>query len=204
MEALISFSTKIFARNGNKSPPPSTLTQQVRSDFAFSPSPTFKKLHFDHLVSLRSITKSHVASGAAEVSTGLENAVAGIPNLGKPKTAHVKFQLQRPCMFGDAYFLSGDDPILGSWNPTFAVPMKWSDGHIWSLELDVPIESTIQFKFILKRSNGNVFWQPGPDRIFKSWESEGTVVITEDWESPEPQKITEELLMNQIEELYQR
>lgn len=46
-----------------------------------------------------------------------------------------------------------------------------------------------------------MIWQPGPDRIFKSWESEGTVVIAEDWEDPEAQKITEEQVMNQMEEL---
>ncbi|KAJ9172486.1 hypothetical protein P3X46_015716 [Hevea brasiliensis] len=102
-------------------------------------------------------------------------------------------------MFGDQFLLVGDDPILGLWNPTNAVPMNWSDGHIWSVELDVPIESTIQFKFIIKQSNGDMFWQPGPDRIFKSWESKGTVIIAEDWENPEAQKITEEL--HQMEEL---
>lgn len=68
MEALTSFSTKIFASNGNRSPPLSALTQQGRSVLAFSPSPAFKKLHFDRLVSFRSIAKSHVASDAAQVT----------------------------------------------------------------------------------------------------------------------------------------
>ncbi|OAY61086.1 uncharacterized protein LOC110614812 [Manihot esculenta] len=201
MEALTSLSTKIFARNDNKTPLPSTLTQLGRSDFAFSPSLSFKKLPFDQLVSFRFIAKSHVASDAAEVSTGLENAVAGFPKIQRSRTAHVKFQLQKECRFGDQFLLVGDDPIIGAWNPESAAPMNWSDGHIWSVELDVPIESTIQFKFILKQSNGDMIWQPGPDRIFKSWESEGTVVIAEDWEDPDAQKITEEQVMQQMEEL---
>ncbi|OAY57746.1 cyclomaltodextrin glucanotransferase isoform X2 [Manihot esculenta] len=204
MEALTSFSTKIFASNGNRSPPLSALTQQGRSVLAFSPSPAFKKLHFDRLVSFRSIAKSHVASDAAQVSTGLENAVAGNTQMERSKTAHVKFQLQKECMFGDEFLLVGDDPILGLWNPTDAVPMNWSEGHIWSVELDVPIESTIQFKFILKQGTGDMIWQPGSDRIFKSWESKGTVVIAEDWENPEAQKITEEQITDQIEEVHQR
>lgn len=69
---------------------------------------------------------------------------------------------------------------------------------------DVPIESTIQFKFILKQGTGDMIWQPGSDRIFKSWESKGTVVIAEDWENPEAQKITEEQITDQIEEVHQR
>lgn len=47
----------------------------------------------------------------------------------------MKFQLQKECRFGDQFLLVGDDPIIGAWNPESAVPMNWSDGHIWSVEL---------------------------------------------------------------------
>lgn len=51
---------------------------------------------------------------------------------------------------------------------------------------------SIQFKLILKDKAGNVLWQPGPDRIFKTWESESTISVCEDWENAELQKISEE------------
>lgn len=57
---------------------------------------------------------------------------------------------------------------------------------------DVPIGVPIQFKFILKRSTGDLDWQPGPDRIFKSWETEKKIVICEDWDEAEYQKLLEE------------
>lgn len=66
---------------------------------------------------------------------------------------------------------------------------------------DVCTDLTIQFKFILKRSTGEIFWQPGPDRTFKTWESKNTIVVAEDWENAEAQKIMEEQVINQIEEL---
>lgn len=52
--------------------------------------------------------------------------------------------------------------------------------------------TSIQFKFILKSSTGDLLWQPDPDRIFKSWETENTIIVCEDWEEAEYQKVIEE------------
>ncbi|PHT34797.1 hypothetical protein CQW23_26597 [Capsicum baccatum] len=30
-----------------------------------------------------------------------------------------------------------DDPMLGSWDPSNAVPLDWSEGHVWSVELTI-------------------------------------------------------------------
>ncbi|XVF55112.1 hypothetical protein PTKIN_Ptkin06aG0010000 [Pterospermum kingtungense] len=108
------------------------------------------------------------------------------------KTAYVKFQLQKKCLFGDHIFVVGDHPMFGLWDPENAVPLTWSEGHVWSLELDIPVGVPIQFKFILKTRTGNLVWQPGPDRVFKSWETEKKIIICEDWEEAEYQKLLEE------------
>ncbi|CAL0328271.1 unnamed protein product [Lupinus luteus] len=52
------------------------------------------------------------------------------------KNIHVKFELQKNCEFGEQFLLLGDDPMLGSWNPSNALPMTWSDGHVWTTHLD--------------------------------------------------------------------
>lgn len=56
----------------------------------------------------------------------------------------------------------------------------------------MPIHLSIKFKFILKGSTGDLLWQPGPDRIFQTWETNNTIIIAEDWENAELQVITEE------------
>ncbi|KAK1578859.1 hypothetical protein Q3G72_033624 [Acer saccharum] len=43
---------------------------------------------------------------------------------------------------------------------------------IWVQFQDIPIGKSIQFKFVLKDSTGNMLWQPRPDRIFQTWEQE--------------------------------
>lgn len=55
--------------------------------------------------------------------------------LGESKTVRVKFQLQRACSFGQQFHIVGDDPMFGLWEPSDAVPLTWSDDHIWTAEL---------------------------------------------------------------------
>lgn len=65
----------------------------------------------------------------------------------KSKTAHVKFELQRECSFGEHFLIVGDDPMFGCWEPSNAVPLNWSDGHTWTVEL-VRIDALLFMKFI--------------------------------------------------------
>ncbi|XP_047316438.1 uncharacterized protein LOC124920079 [Impatiens glandulifera] len=106
----------------------------------------------------------------------------------------VRFQLQRECIFGERFHIVGDDPKLGSWDPTSSIPMDWSEGHVWTVELDdIPVGKKIQFKFILKDGgNQNISWQPGPDRILQTWVTAKTITVSEDWDDSQLQTISEE------------
>ncbi|OIW07465.1 hypothetical protein TanjilG_24327 [Lupinus angustifolius] len=108
------------------------------------------------------------------------------------KSIHVKFQLQKDCAFGEQFLLVGDDPMFGSWNPSNALPMTWSDGHVWTTHLNIPVGKPIQFKFILKGKTGDIIWQPGPDRILHTWEAMTRITVCEDWDNAESQKLIEE------------
>ncbi|URE09839.1 chromosome transmission fidelity protein 18 [Musa troglodytarum] len=108
------------------------------------------------------------------------------------KTVHVRFVLQMKCSFGQQFLLVGDDPMFGLWDPEKAVPLEWTSGHEWTAELDLPVGKQIQFKFILKGVSGEIKWQPGPDRCLQTWETSNTIVVSEDWEDAESQKISEE------------
>lgn len=51
------------------------------------------------------------------------------------KTVHVKFQLKKECSFGEQFFIVGDDLMFGLWDPSNAVPLNWSEEHVWKVEL---------------------------------------------------------------------
>ncbi|XP_038906171.1 uncharacterized protein LOC120092050 [Benincasa hispida] len=116
------------------------------------------------------------------------------------KTVRVKFQLQKECTFGEHFFVVGDDPIFGSWDVSSAIPLNWADGHQWAAEVEIPVGKTIQFKFILQGTTGNVVWQPGPDRTFEPWETSNTIIVSEDWDSAESRIRSEEKIVNQEED----
>ncbi|KAF3449744.1 hypothetical protein FNV43_RR10475 [Rhamnella rubrinervis] len=121
-----------------------------------------------------------------------ETADVQIQERYESKTVHVKFQIQKECLFGEEFLIVGDDPMFGLWDPASAIPLNWSEGHVWSVELHIPVGKSIQFKFILKAKTGNLSWQPGPDRIFQTWETTNIITVCEDWENAESQKIMEE------------
>ncbi|KAJ4751254.1 Carbohydrate-binding-like fold [Rhynchospora pubera] len=115
-----------------------------------------------------------------------------------PVLVHVRFVLQKECMFGERFYLVGDDPLLGLWDPSNGIPLDWSNDHIWSAQLqDVPIGKKVEFKFVLVGLSGEVQWQPGPNRILlldqvitNTSSKASTITVCEDWDSAGNQTIS--------------
>ncbi|GMP85808.1 hypothetical protein CsSME_00038842 [Camellia sinensis var. sinensis] len=189
METLSSSSSMVFSDNyrdrGYYSPRDVVGRQEIR----FLSSPAHVRLGFSHSISLqhKMIQPIFVSS---ETQKNLQNEETQIQDTSK--TVHVKFQLQKECAFGEKFHIVGDDIMFGSWDPLSAIPLDWSDGHVWTVELDIPIGKSIQFKFILKGSTGNILWQPGPNRILETWETKNTVLVSENWDYNELRMLIEE------------
>ncbi|GAB4824516.1 hypothetical protein Ancab_007392 [Ancistrocladus abbreviatus] len=206
MEALLSSSSKIFTADHYHTVMKKKTLQAAtatRSGISFVESlntnlPCLNLSQPRHATKRRTIHA--LTPSNSQVELGMDTSESGIQEIDPSKTAHVKFQLQKECSFGEHYLIVGNDPILGCWNPTSAIPLNWSDGNIWTVELDVPINKCIRYKFLLKSSTGDVSWQPGPDRFFRPWETKNPVIVSEDWESAEVLQISEEQDSNQNEE----
>ncbi|CAN7113395.1 unnamed protein product [Brassica rapa subsp. narinosa] len=110
------------------------------------------------------------------------------------RTVRVRFQLRKECVFGEHFFILGDHPVFGGglWDPENALPLNWSDGHVWTLDLHLPVGRLVEFKFILKAQTGEILWQPGPNRAIETWETSKTIRICEDWENADLQMMREE------------
>ncbi|OMO84331.1 Carbohydrate binding module family 20 [Corchorus capsularis] len=209
MEAL----TKSFANICSKDQTTPTLLSSTtflnRSYISFPPSSSsisnVELLGDSNLLRNRllkqPVASSHFPSRHSKVSGSWETGGTEIQKTERSKTVHVKLQLQKECSFGEQLLLVGNEPILGMWNLSSAIPLTWSEGHLWMVEMDLPVDLSIHFKLILKQSSGDLLWQPGPDRTFQTWETKNTLVVTEDWENAEAQKITEELLLSENEDL---
>ncbi|CAH2074571.1 unnamed protein product [Thlaspi arvense] len=109
------------------------------------------------------------------------------------KMVRVRFQLRKECVFGEHFFILGDNPVFGGlWDPENALPLNWSDGHVWTVDLDLPVGRLVEFKFILKAKTGEILWQPGPNRALETWETNKTIRLCEDWANADLQMMIEE------------
>ncbi|XP_021888635.1 uncharacterized protein LOC110807731 isoform X2 [Carica papaya] len=192
-----SFSKVIVNNYGDRGFSPSREVSLNRPDTCFLPSnKPVNVLRFFHLASVKHripepLRLSSSLSPDPQVNLGNEEE-PHIQESNQSNTVHVKIQLQKECCFGQHFFVVGDHPTFGQWDPTKAIPLNWSDGHFWTAELDMSIGKVIQFKFILKGVDGEILWQPGPDRVLQTWETTNTIMVYEDWENAECQKVLEE------------
>ncbi|XP_073390959.1 uncharacterized protein [Physcomitrium patens] len=119
----------------------------------------------------------------------VEHTSAGEPDFEGP-TVKVKFELQRECHFGQQFKVVGSDPQFGNWDPSAAVPLNWSEGHLWTADLDVPEGKKIEYKYILvSDQEETVEWQPGSNGVLETVAGAGPLLLSEPWEEPQPESI---------------
>eukprot|EP00250_Pteridium_aquilinum_P009501 c18708_g1_i1 orf=211-1086(-) len=112
---------------------------------------------------------------SATIQENITESIAGT------RLVKVKFMLQRRCEFGQQFHVVGDDELFGAWNPEASIPMQWSEGHIWTTELEVLVGKRIEYKVILLGDEEVLEWQPGPNRVLETMESLSSLVVLETW-----------------------
>lgn len=81
----------------------------------------------------------HLSSCIGNIRGSLANILSSFTNyIAAPgRTVRVRFQLRKECVFGEHFFILGEHPVFGGglWDPENALPLNWSDGHVWTLDL---------------------------------------------------------------------
>lgn len=67
---------------------------------------------------------------------------------------------------GEQLAIVGDADVLGNWRPEAAIPLNPVEGNRWSVTFNAESiwSGNFQFKFITRRSNGEVRWEEGDNR----------------------------------------
>lgn len=63
-----------------------------------------------------------------------------VPPLRAAGSVTVRFQLPYHCKYGQRLCLVGGDEKLGRWQVEQAVPMNWTEGDVWVVDLQLPSE----------------------------------------------------------------
>ncbi|GLJ11008.1 hypothetical protein SUGI_0140290 [Cryptomeria japonica] len=100
----------------------------------------------------------------------------------------VKFVLQKKYKFGQQFAVVGDDPQFGTWNPKEALPLEWSEGDVWTIEVNCSYRvflwvNRLSTSSFLKGKLGESSWQPGPNQVFDTLEDVPSMVVFSIWVS---------------------
>ncbi|CAI5958780.1 unnamed protein product [Closterium sp. NIES-64] len=61
--------------------------------------------------------------------------------------------------------------------------MEWSPGHVWSAQTVLPAGSRIEFKIIMVTENGDIVWQPGPNKTAVVSNAKGKQLLHLPWDN---------------------
>ena len=94
----------------------------------------------------------------------------------------ISFRIEYNAEQGDVLFITGSLPQLGEWEPLNAVALE--GGPQWSLQMEIPVEGELRldYKYCLKRSNGELFFEAGAGRSLLIKGSVASIVANDQWQ----------------------
>ncbi|MEX1279155.1 MAG: 4-alpha-glucanotransferase [Acidimicrobiia bacterium] len=113
-------------------------------------------------------------------------AVAAHHPPGTPPDGALRFRLLEPWVPpGHTPAVVGSDPALGAWDPTRALPLVADPFPWWSAGTDLEMPAVdLAYKYVLVDPDGEVTWEPGPDRRLPP--VDGGVVVDDELRGLEP------------------
>ncbi|KAF8069507.1 puromycin-sensitive aminopeptidase [Scenedesmus sp. PABB004] len=107
----------------------------------------------------------HLVSEASAVQAAEGGPAADGAAAGAPRVVKVEVGVQAQTKFGQRVVLVGDHPALGNWSVDGALPLTWSEGHVWKASLELPADSaSIEYKAVLCGDNSAV-WERGSNHV---------------------------------------
>eukprot|EP01025_Chloroclados_australasicus_P029702 TRINITY_DN2967_c0_g2_i3.p1 TRINITY_DN2967_c0_g2~~TRINITY_DN2967_c0_g2_i3.p1 ORF type:complete len:335 (-),score=33.12 TRINITY_DN2967_c0_g2_i3:1982-2986(-) len=95
----------------------------------------------------------------------------------------VRFSIQIKVEYGQRLRLVGSSPELGEWQLKKGIDMKWSEGDIWRMEVRLPSNIVIGYKYVVVGQDGNACsWQNGNNSVLVVDAKAGQVLqVADNW-----------------------
>ncbi|MFI6799490.1 CBM20 domain-containing protein [Streptosporangium canum] len=107
---------------------------------------------------LRSRNRSTVKIPANDAVAIHVNAKADITEIA------TTFDVTADLASGQTLHVVGNLPALGGWNPGQAVALSSADYPIWRVAVNLPPDTTVEYKYVKKNPDGSVTWESGGNR----------------------------------------
>ncbi|CAK5270005.1 unnamed protein product [Mycena citricolor] len=122
--------------------------------------------------------RSAIALHTGQLGTG--SAGSGSGGSSAPSNVAVTFAETATTVFGENIFIVGSIPQLGSWAPASSIALSSANYPVWSVTLSLPANTSFQYKFIRKETDGSIQWESDPNRSFTTGAS-GTQTVSSSW-----------------------
>jgi glucoamylase len=109
----------------------------------------------------------------------LPTSCSGNNGGGSGGTIPVTFDVQATTQFGENIFVTGSIDALVNWSPDNAIALNANNYPIWSVTINIPANTAVQYKYI-RKFNGAVTWESDPNRQFTSPAS-GSFTLNDVW-----------------------
>ncbi|KAH9889962.1 glucoamylase [Cubamyces lactineus] len=94
-------------------------------------------------------------------------------------TVAVTFNVQATTVFGENIYITGSVDALENWSPDNALLLSAANYPIWSITVNLPASSTIEYKYI-RKFNGAVTWESDPNNSITT-PSGGSYIQNDSW-----------------------
>ncbi|CAE6530762.1 unnamed protein product [Rhizoctonia solani] len=94
-------------------------------------------------------------------------------------TVAVTFRVTATTVFGENIYLTGNQAAITNWDPNSALLLSSSNYPTWSITVNLPASTNIQYKYI-RKNNGAVTWESDPNRSFTTPAS-GSYTLNDSW-----------------------
>ncbi|KAJ7057440.1 glycoside hydrolase family 13 protein [Mycena amicta] len=131
---------------------------------------------FGFTVSAGKFTATVPTRSAIAIHTGAHGTGSG-PGTG---SISVSWNETATTVFGENIFLVGSISQLGAWDPAASLPLSAATYPVWTITVNLPPNTSFQYKFIRKETNGTVVWESDPNRSTTTVGS-GTQTISTNW-----------------------
>ncbi|EJD01169.1 glucoamylase [Fomitiporia mediterranea MF3/22] len=98
---------------------------------------------------------------------------------GSGGTVAVTFNVQATTVFGENIYITGSVDALQNWSPDNAIILSAANYPTWSVTINLPASTTIQYKYI-RKFNGAVTWESDPNMQITT-PSGGTFIENDVW-----------------------
>jgi alpha-amylase len=125
-------------------------------------------------------TVSVATNGTATVTVPAMDAVALYLPTAASGTVGESFGVNETTSWGQNVYLVGSIPALGSWNTSQAIPLSSSGYPVWRGTVTLPANTYVEYKYIIKNSDGSITWEPGNNHSFTTGAS-GNGSLNDTW-----------------------